>query len=326
MTTVSSGSAHRHRAAGAVPTSRPPTGRRPHSIERSNRRYALGLIAPAAIVLLLLVGWPVVKLVVDSLYSGGGLGGGPRRFTGLGNYSKALSDPELRSATVRTVAYTAFVVTAEFVLGLALALLFDALGRRSQALRTLFLYPLMIAPVVAGLLWRFLMIDNFGILNELLRRVGILSSDNDIGWLSSTHIVLFSVAIPDIWLTTSFMTLLLYAGLQALPPEVYEAARLDGAHGFALLFRITIPMLRPVIAVALILRGVDAARAFDTIRIQTNGGPQNASTTLSLSIYDTAIRYAEPGLASAASVLFILAMMGVALIAVLTIWRPGGAE
>jgi multiple sugar transport system permease protein len=295
------------------------------SREAADRRYAAALITPAAVALLLLVGWPVVKLLRDSVYSDAPLGGGARHFVGVANYVKALHDPLVAGSALRTLVYTAFVVTAEFVLGLAIALLFNALGNASRIFRTVFLYPLMIAPVVAGLLWRFMMIDNFGILNELLHRFGLLGRGSDIAWLSDTRIVLFSVAIPDIWLTTSFMTLLLFAGLQALPPELYEAARIDGAGPVRTLFRVTLPLLRPVIAVALIIRGVDAARAFDVIRIQTGGGPESASKTLSLTIYDTAVRFGEQGEGAAISALFLLAMLVLAAIGTLTIWRPGGA-
>jgi multiple sugar transport system permease protein len=209
------------------------------------------------------------------------------------------------------------------VLGLGTALLFNALGERSRVLRTFFLYPLMIAPVVAGLLWRYLLIDNFGIVNALLSRIGILSSPSAISWLSDTHIVLFSVAIPDIWLTTSFMSLVLFAGLQNIPADVIEAARIDGVSPFQMLTRIILPLLRPVIAVALVVRGIDAVKAFDVILIQTNGGPQEASQTLSLLIYNTMTSYSQPGLASAMSVLYLIVMLAVAMIAIRMIWRPG---
>jgi multiple sugar transport system permease protein len=224
---------------------------------------------------------------------------------------------------VRTVVYTVGVVAAEFVLGLGTALLFSALGKRSQLFRTAFLYPLMIAPVVAGLLWRFLLIDNSGIVGAILTRVGILSDPNAIGWLSDPSLVLFSVSIPDIWLTTAFMTLVLFAGLQNISGELLEAARLDGAGFWRMLWSVILPLLRPVIAVALIVRGIDAAKAFDIILVQTGGGPQNASTTMSLLIYRTMIRFGEPGLASAMAAMFLVAMLAVAVVAVRTIWRPG---
>lgn len=181
----------------------------------------------------------------------------------------------------------------------------------------------MIAPVVAGLLWRFLLIDNSGILNHLLFRAGLLDSPGAVGWLSDPDVVLWAVAIPDIWLTTSFMTLVLFAGLQNVPGDILEAARLDGARAWTLLFRIILPLLRPVIAVALIVRGIDAAKAFDIILIQTGGGPQSASQTLSLLIYQTMIRFGEPGLASAMGTLYLLSMLAVAVVAVWFIWRPG---
>lgn len=289
----------------------------------TDRRYALALVAPAALFLLAFVAWPLVRLVYDSFFDISPIAGGARDFTGFGNYADIFSSSAFLGAAGRTAAYTAIVVTFEFVLGFAVALLFSALGQRSSLFRTIFLYPLMIAPVVAGLLWRFLLIDNIGIVNHLLARIGVLSSPGDIGWLSDPDIVLWAVAIPDIWLTTSFMTLIIFAGLQNVPGDVLEAARLDGARFPTLLWRIILPLLRPVIAVALIVRGIDAAKAFDIILIQTGGGPQNASQTLSLLIHQTMVRYGDPGLASAMGTVYLLAMMVVAGLAVWFIWRPG---
>ena len=140
----------------------------------TNSQFALALMAPAAVFLAIFVAWPVVKLVIDSFFDVDALAG-TREFVGMGNYVKAFTSEEFLAAAVRTVVYTVMVVTAEFVLGLATALLFNTLGDRSRVFRTIFLYPLMIAPVVAGLLWRFLLIDNFGIVGALLARVGILS-------------------------------------------------------------------------------------------------------------------------------------------------------
>lgn len=292
----------------------------------TDKRFAALLMAPAALFLAAFVAWPLVRLVTDSFYEISPIKGGPRDFVGLANYAHVLTDDTFLGAAGRTLAYTAIVVTCEFLLGLATALLFSMLGRRSQTLRTVFLYPLMIAPVVAGLLWRFLLIDNSGIVNHLLFRLGLLSSPSDIGWLSDPHIVLWAVAIPDIWLTTSFMTLVLFAGLQNIPGELLEAARIDGARAWTLLVRIIVPLLRPVIAVALIVRGIDAAKAFDIILIQTGGGPQNASQTLSLLIYQTMIRFGDPGTASAMGTLYLLVMLAVATVAVWTIWRPGAEQ
>ena len=297
----------------------PPIRRR----ERGDRRFALLLMLPAALFLGAFVLWPLVRFVYDSFFEISPFAGAGRTFVGIDNYVAAFASDAFTSASVRTVVYTVFVVAMEFVLGLAVALLFTALGQRSTVFRTLFLYPLMIAPVVAGLLWRFLLIDNFGIINELLFRAGILLSPDQVQWLSNPNLALFSVAIPDIWLTTSFITLVLFAGLQNIPGDVIEAARIDGARYPRILFNIIIPLLRPVIAVALIVRGIDAARAFDVILIQTDGGPQGSTTTLSLLIYRTMTRFGDPGLASAMGTVYLVAMLAVSLVAILLIWRPG---
>ncbi|KRE71130.1 carbohydrate ABC transporter permease [Arthrobacter sp. Soil762] len=289
----------------------------------SDRRFAVLLMAPAALFLAIFVAYPLFRLVADSFFKISPIAGGPRDFVGLDNYFRAFASEAFMGAGWRTLAYTLVVVTLEFALGLGMALLFTMLGRNSQIWRTVFLYPLMIAPIVAGLLWKFLMIDNFGLIGTLMHQAGLLANPNQIGWLSDPNIVLFSVAIPDIWLTTSFMCLVLFAGLQNIPGDLIEAARLDGARAPAMLFRIILPLLRPVIAVALVVRGIDAARAFDTILIQTNGGPQSASETMSLLIYRTMIRFGDPGLASAMGTMYLLAMLAVAFFAVSTIWRPG---
>jgi multiple sugar transport system permease protein len=289
----------------------------------SDRRFAVFLMAPAALFLAIFVAYPLFRLVADSFFKISPIAGGPRDFVGLDNYFRAFASEAFIGAGWRTLAYTLVVVTLEFALGLGMALLFTMLGRNSQIWRTVFLYPLMIAPIVAGLLWKFLMIDNFGLIGTLMHQAGLLANPNQIGWLSDPNIVLFSVAIPDIWLTTSFMCLVLFAGLQNIPGDLIEAARLDGARAPAMLFRIVLPLLRPVIAVALVVRGIDAARAFDTILIQTNGGPQSASETMSLLIYRTMIRFGDPGLASAMGTIYLLAMLAVAFFAVSTIWRPG---
>ena len=296
-------------------------GRRRRQLQ--DRQYALLLMLPAALVLAVLVGWPLVELVKDSLYSGGLLTG--QHFAGLSNYKTALTSGEVQASAERTGLYALIVLPVELFAGFAMALLFKALGDRAAVLRTVFIYPLLIAPLVAGLLWQYMLAANYGILNQLLASIGILHGDNSILWLGDPTIALLAVAIPDIWLTTSFVTLVLFAGLQALPADVYEAAKIDGAGAWQTFLRITVPLLRPVIAVVLVIRLVDAMSAFAVILIETQGGPQQASTTMGLEIYNTFITYGNTGLAAAISVLFMAAMMIIAFIALKTIWRPGGA-
>ena len=309
------------------PATTPNRRRRPRDwIRTPEARFALALMAPAAIFLLVFVAWPVIRLVFDSFYDVEFLHPADRTFVGLANYIEAFGSDSVRGAAARTAAYTAIALSFELLLGFGAAILFNAFGKRSEIPRTIFAFPLMIAPVVAGLLWRFLLIDGFGIVNELLARVGILNSPGDISWLSNPDIVLFSVAIPDIWLTSAFVMLITYAGLQNIPQELIEAARVDGARASQIFRRVTLPLLRPVLAVVLIIRGIDAARAFDVILIQTEGGPQSASEVLSLQIYRTMVRFGDLGEASAIATLFLVAMLVLALVAYRTIWRPGTLE
>jgi multiple sugar transport system permease protein len=294
--------------------------RRPGAITSGSRRFAMLAMLPACAFLLATVVVPIVTLIRNSFTDVESFSTEAPVFVGLANYVEVLQSPTFTAASGRTAAYTAVVVTIEFAVGLLAAMLFNLAGKKSALLRTVFVYPLMIAPIVAGLLWKFLLIDSFGVLNHLLTRLGVLSSPDQIGWLSDPSIVLYSVALPDIWLTTSFMTLILYAGLQSIPGDVIEAARIDGAGPLSVFGRIILPMLRPVIGVALVVRGIDAAKAFDVIQLQTEGGPQGASETLSLVIYREMVRYGEIGSASAMATLYLIAMMVVALIAIRFIW------
>jgi multiple sugar transport system permease protein len=289
----------------------------------NDRTYVLLLLAPAAAYLLIFVAYPLVMLVWNSLHEVELLRPAERTFIGLANYADALTSERVLGSAWRTLLYSAMALTAEFILGFAVALLFNAFGKRSELARAIFIFPLMIPPIVAGLLWRYILIDNFGIVNWLLTWAGILDSPGQIAWLSDERIVLFSVALPDIWLTTSFVALVLYTGLQNIPPELIEASKIDGANAVQAFWNVTLPLLRPVIAVVLIIRGIDVARAFDVIWIQTEGGPRFASEVLSMHIYRTMIRYGDMGFASAIAVLFLIALLAVSMVAFYSVWRPG---
>lgn len=292
-------------------------------LRTGERGFVLLLLAPAATFMAVLVAYPVFDLVRNSLFSGTLAAPDSGAFVGLANYASALASPQFQGAAVRTIAYTLIVVPSELVLGIAAALIFNAIGARSAVFRTIFAFPLMIAPLVAGLLWKFLLSDNFGIVNWILYWVGILPSPTSVSWLSDPNLVLFSVALPDIWLTTSFVALVVFAGLQNIPGEILEAARIDGANFGQLLRHVTLPLLRPVLAVVLVIRGVDAAKTFDVIWLQTQGGPAFASEVLSLQIYRTTVRFGDLGQGAAIATMFLAALMVVAIVAVMRVWRPG---
>lgn len=289
----------------------------------TDRTYSLLLLTPAALFILLFVVYPLCTLVYDSFHEVSLLSLGDRTFVGFDNYEKAISSSRVQDAAARTLQYTAITLSAEFFLGFMAALLFKVLGERYSLARTVFLFPLMIPPIVAGLLWRYMLMSNFGIVNWILDWLGVIQTPNDISWLGDTSIVLFSVAIPDIWLTTSFVAMVTFTGLQNIPQEIIEAAKIDGAGAIQTFRRITLPLLRPVIAVVLIIRGIDAARTFDMIWIQTEGGPRFASEVLSLQVYRTMIRYGRLGEASAVAALFMIGLLVLSLIAFYSIWRPG---
>ena len=292
----------------------------------SDRAFVLVLMLPAGVFLAFFVAYPLFMLLRDSFYEVSLFASEERTFVGLDNFIYALTSSRVMGSASRTLNYTLMALSAEFVLGFGVALLFNAMGRRSEILRTIFMFPLMIPPIVAGLLWRFMLIDNIGIVNHILEYLGIIADSSDISWLGDRDIVLFSVALPNIWLTTSFVALVLYTGLQNIPAELIEAAKIDGANALQRFRNVTVPLLRPVIAVVLILRGIDAARAFDMIWIQTEGGPRFASEILSIHIYRAMIRYGNVGGASAIATLFMIAMVVISSIAFFTIWGRGTSQ
>jgi multiple sugar transport system permease protein len=287
-----------------------------------NKTFATLMMTPAALFLGALVAYPVILLVYNGFYEVELLAQSERVFVGFDNFVDALKSDRIRGAASRTARYTIFALVFEFLFGFMAALGFHAMGKRSAWARTVFSFPLMIAPIVAGLLWKFLLASNFGIVNHVLADIGILDSPDSVAWLSDTDIVLYSVTFPDIWLTTSFVALIVFAGLQNIPQDLMEAARIDGANARQIFRRITLPLLRPVIAVVLIIRGVDAAKTFDLIWIQTEGGPRSQSEVLSLTIQRRMIRFGDLGEASAIATLFLMVMAILAIVAYMTVWRP----
>ncbi len=291
----------------------------------TERWFVVWMLFPAVIFLGLLVAYPVALLVYNSFFEVELINPSVRTWVGLANFTDALTSDRIRDSALRTVRYASFALTFEFIFGFGAALLFSVIAERSRWHRTIFALPLMISPIVAGLLWRFLLVGDIGILNHGLAAVGIISDPGAIRWLSDTDIVIYSVAIADIWLTTSFVALVSYAGLMNIPRDLIEAARMDGANAFKRFWHVTLPLMRPVIAVVVIVRGIDALKTFDLIWIQTQGGPRQASEVLSMNIYQRMVRYGDLGEASAIATLFLLFMIALAVLAYWWIWRTDNA-
>ncbi|KAA9010701.1 sugar ABC transporter permease [Histidinibacterium aquaticum] len=279
------------------------------------------MLSPAVLFLGLLVAYPVALLVYNSFFEVELMAPAAREWVGLGNYADALTSGRIHDSAIRTLKYAGFALFFEFLFGFGAALLFASIAERSRWHRTIFALPLMISPIVAGLLWRFLLVGDIGILNYGLTAIGVIPDPGAIRWLSDTDIVIYSVAAADIWLTTSFVALVSYAGLTNIPKDLIEAARIDGAGALSRFWHVTLPLMRPVIAVVLIVRGIDALKTFDLIWIQTQGGPRQASEVLSMNIYQRMVRYGDLGEASALATLFLLFMVALAGLAYWKIWR-----
>jgi len=222
----------------------------------------------------------------------------------LQNFTRLIADQFFLRAMVQTVVYAAVALTFEFLIGLGLALLLDTQMRGRSVFRALLLLPMMLPPVVVGVVWRLMLNSNFGAVNGTLKTLGIKT--DALTWTASPKLAMASVIVADVWQWTPFMFLILLAGLQAIPQEPYEAALIDGSSAWQTFRHVTLPLLKPAILIALLLRTMDLLRVFDQIFILTEGGPGFATETVSLYIYRTAFRFSNFGYAAAMSFVLLL--------------------
>jgi len=257
------------------------------------RRVPPGLIwvAPAMVVLAALSIYPLLYLVKVSISDA-------RGFT-LAHYARLFQDRLFMVAAGQTLLYALAALALEFFFGLALALLVDSLAHGRALVRVSLLAPMLLPPVVAAVIWRLIYNPEFGVLNGMLRQLGFHTQS--LTWTSGRNSAMLSVILVDVWQWTPFMFLLLTAGLQAIPSEPLEAARVDGAGYWRTLRDVVLPLLKPTILLALLLRSMDLLRIFDQIFILTQGGPGSATETVSLYIYRTAFRFSNFGYAAAMS-------------------------
>jgi multiple sugar transport system permease protein len=266
------------------------------------RRIPAGLpwVLPALLVLVALSIYPMIYSVKVSVTDATGA-------LTLANFTRLLQDRVFAVSALQTIALTAVALSIEFILGMALALLIDSLARARSLFRASLLVPMLLPPVVAAVAWRLIYNPQFGALNGTLRWLGLNTAA--LTWTSGEKSALPSVILVDIWEWTPFLFLLLSAGLQAIPPEPIEAARIDGAGAWRIFRDVTLPLLKPTILLALLLRAMDLVRIFDQIFILTQGGPGTATETVSLYIYRTAFRFSNFGYAAAMSFVLLAATM-----------------
>jgi multiple sugar transport system permease protein len=253
------------------------------------------LLAPALAVLFSLSIYPLIYSVTVSLQTETSQG----TSWGFANFTRLASDNFFLTALAHTFIYAAAALTLEFLLGLALALLLNKQIRGRGFFRATLLVPMMLPTVVVGVVWRLLLNPNFGAINGTLKQIGV--NTENLTWTASPRLALLSVIAVDVWQWTPFVFLVLLAGLQAIPQEPYEAALIDGSSRWQTFRYVTLPMLKPAILIALLLRTMDLLRVFDQIFILTEGGPGFATETISLYIYRTAFRFSDFGYATAMS-------------------------
>jgi ABC-type sugar transport system permease subunit len=289
------------------------TGRRVR--EPSTGALALLLNLPAGLVLLLVLAWPVTYAGWLSLHevSLRQLRTGELPFTGLANYVRLFGDDVFWLALQHTVVFVAASVALEVVIGLAIALVIDdERVALSRVTRVLLLVPWGVPPVVNGLLWSFIFNAQYGYLNRALLALGLIREP--VNWLGDPSLAMVAVITAYVWRTTPFNILLYHAGLRGIPRDCYEAAAVDGASGWRRFWHISLPLLRPVIAVTLILRTTFAFMVFDEIYAITQGGPGNATWVAAWYTYRAAFQPPfNIGLGSASAWVMALILGGAAL-------------
>ena len=272
------------------------------------RNQLMGMSVPAVVFTLLMIAFPFGYTIWLSLqeYS---LGGQPR-FNGLGNYAQMLKDGEFWNGLRITFILYALSLVLQLVLGTYIALLLHGSKRLSGVVRTLMISPFVLPPVVVGMMWLVILDPAIGAANWLLQQAGLPRSD----WLASPTWVIPTVALIDTWQWTPYVALIVLGGLQSLPPNVYEAAQIDGASRARTFWRITLPLLLPTLVTAAILRSVDLLRFFDIIYITTQGGPGNASNTLNIYGFRKGFEFFEIGYASALMITLSAIVFGAVLV------------
>ncbi|MEL7163920.1 MAG: sugar ABC transporter permease [Pseudomonadota bacterium] len=271
----------------------------------TNRFTPYMFMAPAAIIMAIALLYPLGYMIYGSFRDWDPSQAiGETEFVGLKNYVTLWFDPAFRESLSVTLIFAATVVIAEMVIGVGLALLLDRNIRGMSVLRTLFILPMMIAPVVVGLMWRYMYHPTVGTFNRMLDGLGLPTVD----WLGQ-H-ALMSVIIADIWQWTPFIFILALAALQSLPQSALEAARIDGATAWQQIWHIKIPLMMPVLIVTALLRLIDAFKVLEVILVMTEGGPGLSTEIVALRISRTATEFRELGVAAAMSNYLLLLLLG----------------
>jgi multiple sugar transport system permease protein len=293
--------------AEATTTQGAPARRRSRGL--GEKKLAFFMVSPSILLILLVAAYPILYGIWLSLHEYSVRVAGLSRWAGLSNYTEALSNPDFWDAMFTTLIFSGVSVFLELVIGLAMALAMHAAFRGQGLLRTVILIPWAILTVVTGFMWRSIFESPQGLVNTII--------GSDTVWLGQEPHALIVIIIADVWKTSPFMALLILAGLQTIPGEIYEAAKVDGAKMMQRFTQITLPLLTPAILVALIFRTLDALRIFDLPYVLTKGA--NGTTSLSLIAQQTFAENRIYGLGSAYAILTFITVMIVAFIYIRTV-------
>src|SRR5436190_1269854 len=274
------------------------------------QRFMLLLITPAAVLLGLFQVLPIA-IGANASFRDWALYNPKKTWVGLDHYRTVLSDPAFLEVVLpNTFVFMALTVAGSLVTGLALALLLNRPFRGQKLVQTILLLPLMVAPVIAAIMMRWMFNDQFGIVNAVLEAVGIEGQP----WMAQRWSAFGVILLTDIWLWTPWFMLLLLAGLQSLPKEPFEAAAIDGTTPWRVFRYLTLPMLRPVIVVCVVIRSIDAFRTFDIVWTLTGGGPARSTELFSLYAYVHAFLNLDFGKGSAAAIIGAVIILVVGLL------------
>ena len=288
-------------------------------------RFESGFLTPYAFIfpaLLVMLGgllYPVFMALYLSFFDWQiGLDLEDAPFVGMTNFARLFTDPQVWEVLWVTIRFGFWTITIEMTLGVALALLLEKPIRGASVFRTIFILPLMVSPVVVGLIWRYLFDARVGWINYYL---GTWFGIEPQIWLGDAQLAFFAIVFTDIWQWTPFIFIIVIAGLQALPSEVVEASTIDGANWWQQVFLVKLPMIKSILVIALLMRLIDVFRGMEVMLIMTGGGPGRSTELLSLHIYNRAFETQQLGYASAISVLLIVIVFAISTM-ILTMANP----
>ena len=294
--------------------------RRKFSLAQQDALIGFGLILPSLLIILGISLQPILSTLYLSVFESSRGINVERTFVGFGNYIALLSDPVFWVTIGRTLYFTLVSVGLELVLGLAIAQLIHSHPPGWQFLRTSLIIPWAVPTIVNGTMWRWIYNADYGALNGLLLQLGLI--DKYIPWLTKPDVAMNLVILADIWHSVPFIALILQAALATLPADLEEAAAVDGANALQRFLLIRLPLLRPAILVALVIRTVEAFRVFDIIYVITNGGPAFGTVTISYLTYLETFSFGNVGRGSALSFLISIFTLVMAFIYIRVLYRP----